>query len=88
MAEKEEQKAIALSYDRANDPAPKVVASAQGFLAEQILKIAQEHDIPIREDASLAEILSVLEEGSFIPFEAYVAVAEILSYIYEKEQKG
>jgi flagellar biosynthesis protein len=89
MVDKEEKKtrAIALEYDKANDPAPKLVAKGEGTMAEQILKIAAEHNIPIREDANLVEILSVLEVDSYIPFESYVAVAEILSYIYQENAK-
>lgn len=75
-------KAVALEYDKARDPAPRVTASGDGHLAAQIIKIAEEHGIPIRKDANLAEILSALEVDSFIPLEAYAAVAEILSYIY------
>ena len=89
MTDKEkEKKAVALKYDKSKGPAPKIVASGDGHMAEQILKIAQEHDIPIHEDASLAEILSVLEVDEFIPFEAYTAVAEILSYLYNKKGSG
>lgn len=75
-------KAIALKYDQKNDPAPRIAASGEGYIAEQIIAIAEEHGIPVKKDANLTEILSVLEVDSFIPLEAYNAVAEILSYIY------
>jgi len=81
-----EQKAVALGYDKDVDPAPKVLASGQGYLAEQIVKIAKENGVEIRKDSSLVEILSVLEVDSFIPLDAYAAVAEILSYIYSKQK--
>ncbi len=77
-------KAVALSYDIDLDDAPKVVAKGEGFLAEQIIALAEEQGIPIHKDASLVEILAVLELDSFIPLEAYAAVAEVLSYLYEK----
>ncbi len=79
--------AVALKYDMDSMPAPQVVAKGQGYLAEQILKIAQENNIEVREDAALIEILSVLEVESFIPLDAYSAVAEILSYIYSKNSE-
>ncbi len=80
--------AIALQYDRAADSAPRVAAKGSGYIAEQILKLAEESDIPVHSDAELAEILSVLELDSYIPLEAYMAVAEILSYIYQKQAEN
>ncbi len=80
---KEERIAVALDYDIKQDDAPKVIAKGKGDIAEQIIAIAKEHGITIKEDADLAEILSVLELDSYIPLEAYAAVAEILSYIYK-----
>ena len=75
--------AVALAYDRENDPAPKVAAKGKGLMAEQILKLAQQHGVEIREDADLATLLSKLDIDAVIPLEAYAAVAEILSYIYK-----
>ena len=85
--------AVALSYDRETDPAPRVSASGQGPIAERILALAREHGVPIREDADLAALLGKLELDSVIPAEAFVAVAEILAYLYRqndrlKEQRG
>jgi flagellar biosynthesis protein len=87
MADKEKdskQKAVALGYELGKDQAPKVLAKGEGEMAKQIIKIAKEHGVEIREDANLVEILSVLELDEFIPLEAYAAVAEILRYIYSK----
>ncbi len=80
-------KAIALQYDRETDPAPRVVATGKGAVAEALLEIAREHGVPIKEDAALAEILAVLELDSFIPLEAYTAVAEMLNYLYRQNAK-
>ena len=74
--------AVALQYSRQNDPAPRVVAKGEGAIAETILMLAREHGIAIREDADLAQLLSTVELEAQIPVEAFVAVAEILSYIY------
>lgn len=76
--------AIALKYDRASDDAPRVVAKGEGPIAEQIIALAREHGITIREDADLANLLSAVRIDAPIPIEAYVAVAEILSYIYRR----
>jgi flagellar biosynthesis protein len=75
--------AVALAYDRDKDPAPKIAAKGRGYLAEQILKLAHENGVEIREDADLARLLSKLDVDALIPLEAYAAVAEILSYIYK-----
>jgi len=90
MAEKDKtqkQKAVALGYDMEKEQAPKVLAKGEGEIARQIIKVAQEHGITIKEDANLVEILSALELDEFIPLEAYAAVAELLRFIYTKQQK-
>jgi flagellar biosynthesis protein len=78
--------AIALDYKKGGrlDPkaGPRVAATGRGAVAEQILQIAFERGIPVREDADLAQILSTLEVDSVIPVDALAAVAEILSYLY------
>ena len=78
--------AVALSYDPVDSyTAPEVVASGRGLIAKQILKLAFEHGVKVREDADLAEILSALEIGEEIPVEAFIAVAEILRYVYASD---
>ena len=80
--------AVALSYDPDKDLAPKIIAQGRGQLAEQIINIAKEYGVEIREDETLAEILSKLDLDTHIPLEAYAAIAEILSFIYKnKKQK-
>ncbi len=74
--------AIALGYQANRDPAPHVIASGHGALAERILEIAFERGIKVREDADLAALLGVVEVGDEIPTEAFSAVAEILRYLY------
>lgn len=74
-------KAVALSHERGD--VPTVVASGQGTVAEQILRIAYDRGIKVREDAELVEILSLIEVDSPIPLEAFAAVAEILAYVYQ-----
>lgn len=76
--------AIALSYDRETSQPPTVAAKGKGYIAEQILKLARENGVEIRQDSDLALLLSKLDVDDVIPLEAYAAVAEILSYIYKK----
>lgn len=80
--------AVALKYDRANDVAPRVVAKGEGAIAEQIIALARAQGIEIREDADLANLLAAVRLDAPIPIEAYVAVAEILSYIYRRQASG
>ena len=61
---------------------PRVVATGRGAVAEQILAIAFEKGVPVREDSDLAQILAAVELDSEIPIDALAAVAEILSYVY------
>ncbi len=84
------QVAVAIQ-DRSGAPrgpgraAPRVVASGRGALAEQILQIAFDRGVKVRNDADLAEILATIEVESEIPLEALAAVAEILSYVYRTQ---
>ena len=78
------QKAVALKYDREEkEGAPKVVAKGAGEVANNIIKLAQEHDIFIKKDADLVELLSKIELNKEIPPMLYKAVAEVFSFIYK-----
>ena len=77
-------KAVALRYDPNREEAPRVVAGGEGFIAEQIVRIALDHGITVRKDADLVEILAKLDIDALIPLEAFAAVAEILSYIFRR----
>ena len=75
--------AVALHYQPTDAyAAPKVVASGRGWIAERILEIAFAHGVKVREDADLAEILAAVDLDEEIPVEAFIAVAEILRYVY------
>lgn len=72
--------AVALHYDEVN--APRVTAKGSDELAEQIIELAEEYDIPIREEPELVKLLSHVELGEQIPEALYIAVAEILAFAY------
>lgn len=76
------KKAVALKYKAESSNAPKVVAKGRGDVAERIIAVAKEHNIPIHEDSDLIEILSTLELEQEIPPELYRTIAEVLSFIY------
>ena len=72
--------AVALRYDGAG--APQVTAKGKGLVAEQILKLAREHGVPLYEDGALVELLSRLDLGEEIPRSLYVAVAQVIAFAY------
>lgn len=82
------KKAAALSYDQMKDISPKVSALGQGLVAENIIDIAKENDIPIMEDASLVEILSTLNVNDAIPEELFEAVAEVFAFVYHLDKNN
>ncbi len=84
-ADKDRRKAaVALKKFGIDDSAiPKVVAAGYGKLAEEIVRLAFENGVKVREDRDLAQILAAIELDSDIPSEALVAIAEILAYVYK-----
>ena len=76
------QTAIAVGYNKQVDQVPRILATGKGIIAEKILEIASQENIPVHQDAELADILSMLELNNFIPIEAYAAIAKILTHIY------
>jgi flagellar biosynthesis protein len=76
------QTAVALKDGSETGNIPIITAAGRGKIAEQILRIAYENGIKVRTDADLAEILAKIELESPIPSEAFMAVAEVLSYVY------
>jgi flagellar biosynthesis protein len=81
------KKAVALRYDKEADSAPRVVAKGRGNVAEKILQIAREYNIPLKEDPILVDALSTLDLYQEIPPELYKAVAEVLAFVYRLTQK-
>ena len=73
-------RAVALKYDGEN--APTVTASGEGKIAEEIIRIAHEHGVPLREDAMLAALLGELELGEEIPQTLYRVIAEVIAFAY------
>jgi len=76
------KQAVALRYEPKKDRAPKIAGKGRGYLAEKILELARQHNIPIRQDKNLLQILSRLDLHQEVPAEVYKAVAEILAFIY------
>jgi flagellar biosynthesis protein len=82
MNDKQMKRAAAIKYDQAKNMAPRVVAKGKGRIAEQIIQVARENDVPLHDDPNLANVLEAMELESEIPADLYRAVAEVLVFIY------
>lgn len=79
--------AVALQYDPDMAPAPRVIAKGQDKFALKIKEVAKEHNVPIVENKPLARALhKAVEVDSMIPPELFVAVAEVLAYVFSKNK--
>jgi len=81
------KKAVALRYDIAKENVPKVVGKGKGLMAERIIKIAKENELPIKKDEDLVELLTKIDIDKEIPNNLYKAVAEVFSFIYNITNK-
>ncbi|OBS09793.1 EscU/YscU/HrcU family type III secretion system export apparatus switch protein [Acidihalobacter prosperus] len=72
--------AVALRYD--GEGAPKITAKGRGEIGKRIIELAQAHQVPLRQDAELCQVLAQVPLGEEIPEALYVAVAEVLAFAY------
>lgn len=80
MEGEKRKQAIALQYSP-DEVAPKIIASGTGIVADKIIEKAKESDVPLYRDNKLADTLSKLDIGDYIPPELYSIVAEILVFV-------
>ncbi|NWF67400.1 MAG: EscU/YscU/HrcU family type III secretion system export apparatus switch protein, partial [Campylobacterales bacterium] len=82
--------AVALKYNnQKSGTAPKVVAKGADFLAQRIIQVALEHNVPVVENKPLAqELYKSVDVDREIPQTLYQAVAEVLAYVYKTSKKG
>lgn len=78
---------VAITYNREEMDAPKIVAMGADHLAFRIREIAREHQVPIVENKPVARALYKLEVGDEVPEEMFKAVAEILAYVYNLKKR-
>lgn len=81
------RKAVALRYDATKNNAPEVIASGQGVVAEKIIELAQNNQIPFYEQHELVDALLNVPLGAEIPPELYELVAEILSFVLRLDEE-
>lgn len=77
--------AVALAYREA-DAAPRVVAKGRGLVAEEIIARAREHGVYVHESPELVSLLSQIDLDQHIPPQLYIAVAELLAWLYRIER--
>jgi flagellar biosynthesis protein len=80
------QMAVALAYQN-GESAPKVIARGRGLIAQAIIERAKEHGIFVHESQELVGLLMQVELDEHIPPELYLAVAELLAWIYRLEHR-
>ena len=88
MAEDKNNKqlqAVAIKYDP-GEVAPKIIATGKGKVAEKIIETAKKNDVALHKDSKLANTLSKLDIGEYIPPELYEVVAEILVFVDDCEK--
>ena len=80
------REALALLYDGGPE-APRITAKGEGELAEQIVQLALEYEVPISENADLASMLTRMELGDQIPEALYRTIAEIIAFAWHLKGK-
>lgn len=84
MTEAKRHNAVALSYAR-SDAAPRVVAKGSGLIAEQIIERARQAGVFVHESPEMVALLMQIDLDTHIPPQLYVAVAELLAWLYRIE---
>ena len=79
-----QRSAVALAYGQA-DAAPRIVAKGRGIIAEKIISRAREHGVYVHESPELVSLLVQIDLDQRIPPQLYIAVAELLAWIYRLE---
>ncbi len=78
--------AVALSYDETRDQSPRVVAKGYGEVADAIIARARDSGVYVHNSPALVTLLMQVDLDSRIPEQLYVAVAELLAWLYQLDQ--
>lgn len=87
VGDKERALAVALAYTP-GDSAPRVVAKGRGLIAEAIIARARENDIYVHQSAEMVALLMQVDLDDRIPPQLYLAVAELLAWLYRVEKRS
>ncbi|MBB5226239.1 EscU/YscU/HrcU family type III secretion system export apparatus switch protein [Treponema ruminis] len=77
--------AVALRYPEWAE-APYISAKAKGSVAQRLVEIAEENEVPVVENAEMANVLSLQSVGSFIPESTYSAIATIFAFVIKLDE--
>lgn len=89
LEEREQERALAVALAYApGDAAPRIVAKGKGLIAEEIINRAKSHGVYVHESPELVTLLLQVDLDEHIPAQLYVAVAELLAWLYRVEEKG
>ncbi|MEI7455498.1 MAG: EscU/YscU/HrcU family type III secretion system export apparatus switch protein [Nitrosomonadales bacterium] len=86
MRPNSQQAAVALAYGQTSG-APKVVARGRGLIAQAIIERAKQNGVYVHESADLVGLLMQVELDEQIPPQLYLAVAELLAWLYRLEHE-
>lgn len=81
------RRAAAIAYDP-SESAPRVTAQGEGLIADEIIRRAREAGVPVHESRELVALLMHLDLDQHIPPALYVAVAEVLAWVWRIEQRA
>ena len=82
-----DKKVVAIKYEKVKDEVPTVIAKGIGKVAEKIIEIAKENNIPIMHQTKLVNELYSLDIPSEIPEDMYLIVAKIIAYVMKLNNK-
>ncbi|WP_251861538.1 EscU/YscU/HrcU family type III secretion system export apparatus switch protein [Clostridium sp. Marseille-Q2269] len=82
----ERKKVAALKYEESYT-SPVVTAAGMGYVADKILEKATQEKVPIVYDKELANLLTNVDIGDSIPYELYDAVAKVIAYVMEIDER-
>ncbi|KYH29106.1 EscU/YscU/HrcU family type III secretion system export apparatus switch protein [Clostridium thermopalmarium] len=85
ISKNKKKRAAALKYE-SNYNAPIVTAAGMGYIADKIIEEAEKNQVPVVYNKELAELLTNVDVGSYIPEELYNAVAEVIAYIMDTDR--
>lgn len=83
---RDNKQAVALTY-KEGQFAPQIVAKGNGVVADAIIALAEQHGIHVHQSPELVSLLMQVDLDRYIPPELYVAVAELLAWLYHLEQR-
>lgn len=78
--------AVAIAYET-GDTAPKVVAKGRGLVAQEIIERAKEAGVFVHESPELVSLLMDVDLDTQVPPQLYIAVAELLAWLYRVEKR-